>query len=82
MSRILEGKYYVESWQIVLLLLLILVVSTAWEVANKFVDRFLRRHGQGGLEKAWGQLKLEVLTLGIISLVLVVFEARVWLRAG
>lgn len=65
-----------ESWRILLLFLLITGLDTFWEYTNHKVDQYLRHKKRKGLRHAWAQVKFEVMALGLISLLLVVFEVR------
>lgn len=70
----------ISSWRILLLFLLILGLDTFWEYVNHKVDKALRHKSRKGLRHAWSQIKFEVMALGLISLMLVVFEVRLWQR--
>jgi hypothetical protein len=60
----------------VLLFLAILIIDTAWEYFDNQVTTRIRIRKSKGLLHAWEQLKFEIMALGLISLLLVVFE--VW----
>ena len=65
----------VIAWRIVTLFLLILGIDFAWEVVDKLVTTRLRGSSSDtGLLHAWEHLKFETCALGLVSLLLVVFE--------
>jgi hypothetical protein len=66
----------IAAWRIVLLFLLILLIDTCWDVADRWVTHCIRQRPAKHLVHAWGQLKFEILVLGLISLLLVAFEVR------
>ena len=69
------GALEVETWRIVTLFLLILGIDFAWEVVDKLVTGRLRgSSSETGLIHAWEHLKFETCALGLVSLLLVVFE--------
>ena len=69
------GALEVETWRIVTLFLLILGIDFAWEVVDKLVTTRLRGSSSDtGLLHAWEHLKFETCALGLVSLLLVVFE--------
>lgn len=69
------GALEVETWRIVTLFLLILGIDFAWEVVDKLVVTRLRGSSSDtGLVHAWEHLKFETCALGLVSLLLVVFE--------
>lgn len=63
----------VARWRIVTLFLLILFVDAMVEIVDGVVLHYLRRNPESA--HAWAQLKFEVMALGVVSLLLVVFEA-------
>jgi hypothetical protein len=71
------NDFEVGTWKLVLLFLFILFIDTAWEFADERVTRRIRRRKQKGLVHAWEQIKFEIMALGLVSLLLVVFE--VWM---
>ena len=64
--------FSVATWRIVTLFFLILLVDTAVELVDEFVNHHLRRNPESA--HAWSQLKFETMALGVVSLLLVVFE--------
>lgn len=70
------GDFAVGTWRLVLFFLLILIIDTAWEFADERVTRSIRRREHKGLIHAWEQIKFEIMALGLVSLLLVVFEVR------
>jgi Mlo family len=71
-----EGSFTTPTWRIVLLFFVVLIIDTAWEAFDDRVTRRIRERKSKGLAHAWEQLKFEVMALGLISLLLVVFEVR------
>lgn len=71
-----DGAFGTATWRVVLLFGAILVIDTLWEFANEWVTHSIRRRKSKGLMHAWEQLKFEVMALGLVSLLLVVFEVR------
>jgi hypothetical protein len=71
------GALEVESWRIVTLLLGILSIDFLWSFLDRVTTSKLRGSGtETGLLHAWEHLKFEVCALGIVSLLLAVFEVR------
>ena len=66
----------VATWRIVLFFLVILIVDTAWEYIDHIITARIRLRKSKGMLHAWEQLKFEVMALGLVSLLLVVTEAR------
>jgi hypothetical protein len=48
--------------------------DTVWETVDERVTRGIRRQKKKGLMHAWEQIKFEIMALGLVSLLLVVFE--------
>jgi hypothetical protein len=71
-----ESSFNVATWRIVVLFMVILVVDTAWENIDYAITKRISRRNCKGLMHAWEQIKFEIMALGLISLLLVVFEVR------
>ena len=69
-----EEAFSVATWRIVTLFLLILAVDAVVELVDELVTHRLKRNPESA--QAWAQLKFETMALGVVSLLLVVFE--VW----
>ena len=69
-----EEAFSVATWRIVTLFLLILAVDAIVELVDELVTHHLKRNPESA--QAWAQLKFETMALGVVSLLLVVFE--VW----
>lgn len=69
-----DSDFNVATWRIVLFFLAILFVDTAWEYIDHIITKKIRLRKSKGLLHAWEQLKFEVMALGLVSLLLVVFE--------
>jgi hypothetical protein len=69
-------SFNVATWRIVALFAVILTIDTAWEYIDYLVTQRIRRRKLKGFVRAWEQLKFEIMALGLISLLLVVFEVR------
>ena len=69
-----EGSFNIATWRIVLLFLGILIVDTLWEYLDERITSRIASRKSKGLLHAWEQLKFEVMSLGLVSLLLVVFE--------
>lgn len=72
-----DGSFDVATWRVVVLFIAILIIDTAWEYADNKITTRIRLVKHKGLLHAWEQLKFEVMALGLISLLLVVFEVCV-----
>jgi hypothetical protein len=68
------GSFDTETWRMVLLFLAILTVDSAWEALDEWITNRIHARKTKGLMHAWEQLKFEVMALGLVSLLLVVFE--------
>jgi Mlo family len=71
-----EEAFEVATWRVVTLFLLILAIDGAVELFDEFVTHKLHNRKHQGLSHAWQQLKFETMALGVVSLLLVVFEVR------
>jgi hypothetical protein len=71
------GALEVETWRIVTLFLVILAIDFLWSFLDKVTTNKLRGSGtETGLLHAWEHLKFEICALGIVSLLLAVFQVR------
>jgi hypothetical protein len=70
------GDLNTSTWRILLFFVLILFIDTAWELLDERVTHGIRKRQKKGLLHAWEQIKFEVMALGLVSLLLVVFEVR------
>eukprot|EP00892_Ulva_mutabilis_P012318 jgi/Ulvmu1/9459/UM052_0027.1 len=68
------GDFDTPVYRLVLFFLLILAIDTVWELIDEHVTHTIRKKQHKGLVHAWEQLKFEVMALGLVSLLLVVFE--------
>lgn len=68
------GDFDTPVYRLVLFFVLILVIDTTWELIDEHVTHTIRKRQHKGLVHAWEQLKFEVMALGLVSLLLVVFE--------
>lgn len=50
--------------------------DTTWEFIDERVTHGIRKRNKKGLMHAWEQIKFEIMALGLVSLLLVVFEVR------
>lgn len=69
-----EEAFSVATWRIVTLFLLILLVDAIVEIVDEMLTHYLKRNPESS--HAWAQLKFETMALGVVSLLLVVFEVR------
>jgi hypothetical protein len=72
----LSEDFEVQTWRIVLIFLFVLLIDFAWEFVDEWTTHRIRSKQRKGLLHAWEQLKFEMMALGLVSLLLVVFE--VW----
>lgn len=70
------GDFDTPVYRLVLFFVLILAIDTVWELIDEHVTHTIRKKQHKGLVHAWEQLKFEVMALGLVSLLLVVFEVR------
>ncbi len=70
------AAFEVATWRVVTLFLLILLIDGLVEFVDEFITHRLRNRKKHGLSHAWSQLKFETMALGVVSLLLVVFEVR------
>jgi hypothetical protein len=73
------GALEVETWRVVTLFVAILATDTLWGLLDKLTTDRLR-NSRTGLLHAWEHLKFEVCALGVVSLLLAVFEVPLSLR--
>lgn len=72
------GDFDTPVYRLVLFFVLILAIDTVWELVDEHVTHTIRKKQHKGLVHAWEQLKFEVMALGLVSLLLVVFEVRLY----
>jgi Mlo family len=70
-----EGNVFeIQKWRFLTLFLVIISIDFVWEVVDKLVTRGLSATTSTGLLHAWEHLKFETCALGLVSLLLAVFQ--------